>query len=61
MEGRIAAFAWRPFKEELDAPALQGDFESVCGMVSGTSIDMARDGKQVIAEAVGHRNIDKRS
>ena len=61
MEGRFATFARRLFKRELDPPALQGDIESVCGMVAGTPIDMARDGKQIIAEAVGRRNIDERS
>ena len=61
MEGRFAAFAWRLFKRELDAPAPQGDIDSICGMVAGTPFDMARDGKQVVAEAVGRRKTDKRS
>ena len=45
---RVADFARRPFKRELDASAPQGDFESVCGMVSGTPFDIARDGLPMI-------------
>lgn len=51
MDGRIANFVRLLFKRELDAPVPQDDIESICGMVTGTSADMARDGKQPIAEA----------
>lgn len=61
MEGKFAAFARRLFNRELDAPPPKGDIDSICGMVHGTPLDMARDGKQVIAEAFGRQYIDKRS
>ena len=47
----FAEFARRLFERELSTPALQGNIESVCGMVTGTPFDMARDGDQIIAEA----------
>lgn len=51
MDGRIANFVRLLFKRELDAPVPQDDIESICGMVTGTPFDIARDGKQLIAEA----------
>ena len=47
----FAKFARCLVKRELEAPTSQGDVDSVCGMVTGTPIDIARDGKQLIAEA----------
>ena len=43
----FAKFARCLVKSELDAPASQGDIDSVCGMVTGTPIDIARDGMPV--------------
>ncbi len=51
----FAEFARRLFEKELDAPAPQGDIDAICGMVSGTPIDMAHDGKQIIVEAAGRQ------
>ena len=50
MDGRIANFVRLLFKRELDAPAPQGDIESICGMVTGTPFDIARDGMPVIGK-----------
>ena len=55
----FAEFARRLFEKELDAPTPQGDIDSICGMVSGAPVDMANDGKQIIAEAAGRLNADK--
>lgn len=30
----------------------QGDVDSICGMVTGTPFDMARDGERIVGEAV---------
>ena len=57
----FAEFARRLFEKEFDAPAPQGDIDAICGMVSGTPIDMAHDGKQVIVEAAGRQIADKLS
>ena len=46
----LAELAQRLFKRELDAPAPKGDIDSVCGMVTGTPFDIARDGMPVIGE-----------
>ena len=46
----LAEFARRLFKGELDAPVPQGGIDSICGMVTGTPFDIARDGMPVIGE-----------
>ena len=48
---RFAKFVRRVSKRELDAAVPHGDIDSICGMVTGTPFDMAREGKQLIAEA----------
>lgn len=55
----FAELARRLFERELDAPAPQGDVDSICGMVSGTAFDMARDGRQIIGEAAGRQHAEK--
>lgn len=47
----FAEFARHLFEKELSMPALQGDIDSICGMVTGTPFDMARDGNRIAAEA----------
>lgn len=47
----FAEFARRLFEKELEAPTPQGDIEAICGMVSGSPFDMARDGNEIAAEA----------
>ena len=52
----FAEFARRLFEKELEAPTPQGDIEAICGMVSGTPFDMARDGNEIAAEAANWLN-----
>ena len=47
----FAEFTRRLFEKEFDTAMPQGDLDSICGMVNGAPFDMARDGKQIIAEA----------
>ena len=52
----FAEFARRLFEKELEAPTPQGDIEAICGMVSGTPFDMARDGNEIATEAANWLN-----
>ena len=47
----FAELARRLFEKELDTPMPQGDIDSICGMVGGSPLDMARDGRQIIEQA----------
>ncbi|WP_419918737.1 hypothetical protein [Candidatus Poriferisocius sp.] len=48
----FAEFSRRLFEKELNEPQPQGDIDAICGIVDGVSFDMARDGGQIVAEAV---------
>lgn len=41
-------------------PVPQGDIDSICGMVTGTPLDMARDGERIVGEAADSLLIDRR-
>ena len=56
----FAEFARRLFEKELSLPAPQGDIDSICGMVTGTPVDMASDGERIIGEAAESLLVDKR-
>lgn len=47
----FAEFVRRLLDRELNTPAPQASIDSICGMVTGSPFDMARDGKRIIAEA----------
>ena len=47
----LAEFVRRLLDKELDTPTPQADIDSICAMVAGPRFDMARDGKEIIAEA----------
>ena len=54
----FAEFTRRLFEKELDTPMPQGDIDSICGMVKGAPFDMARDGRQIIAQATAALSSD---
>ena len=56
----LAELARRLFEKELSMPAPQGDIDSICGMVTGTPFDMARDGERIVGEAADSLLIDRR-
>ena len=56
----FAEFTRRLFEKELSMPVPQGDIDSVCGMVTGTPFDMARDGERIVGEAADSLLIDRR-
>ena len=55
----FAEFIRRLLDRELATPAPQAGIDSICGMVAGAPFDMARDGKQVIAEARHAELVDR--
>lgn len=38
-------------EKEFSLPALLGPIDLICGMVTGTPFDMARDGERILGEA----------
>ncbi len=47
----LAELARRLFEKELQQAPMQGDIDSIRGIVQGSPFDMAQDGRQIIAEA----------
>ena len=55
----LAEFIRRLLARELDTPTPQGGIDSICGMVSGTPFDMARDGDRLLGEALDRSGSDR--
>lgn len=56
----FAEFARRLFEKELADTPVQGDVESIRGIVQGAPLDMARDGVGIVAEATAALRTDRR-
>ncbi|MDE0160987.1 MAG: hypothetical protein OXL98_04560 [Acidimicrobiaceae bacterium] len=56
----FAELARRLFEKELAEAPVQGDVDSIRGIVQGAPFDMARDGKGIVLEATSGLLTDRR-
>lgn len=56
----FAELARRLFERELEQAPVQGDVDSIRGIVKGAPFDMARDGQRIVSEATVGLLTDRR-